>query len=84
MPGNGDSSRSAPHLTTYRVPVKDPSGRGRRVCGTCKQLDGRTATEIDRELCPMHGGAFDERDWKRYGWSRPKPTGKPFNSKTGR
>ncbi len=73
-----------PDPLIYRVPVKDPSCRGRRVCGTCKRMDGRKGEKVEQELRRMHGAAFDERDWERHGWSRPKPQGQPINSKTGR
>ena len=73
-----------PDPLIYRVPVKDPSCRGRRVCGTCKRIDGRKGGEVEPELRRMHGAAFDERAWERHGWSRPRPQGQPINTKTGR
>lgn len=68
----------------YRVPVKDPSCRGRRVCGTCKNASGFKAKSVDEVLRRLHGPAFDERRWEKEGWSRPVPSGPIVNPKGSR
>ena len=63
----------------YRVPVQDPSCRGRRVCGGCKGSSAVSAKKVDEQLRRFHGKPFDESEWKRQGWNRPKPKGTPIN-----
>jgi hypothetical protein len=68
----------------YRVSAKDPSCRGRRVCGTCSNGDGRKAKSVDEVLRRLHGAAFDEQRWEKEGWSRPVPSGPVINPKGSR
>lgn len=65
----------------YRVPVQDPSCRGRRVCGTCRQVTFANAKKVDDQLRRFHGKPFDESEWKKQGWFRPKPSGKPIGKR---
>jgi hypothetical protein len=73
-----------PDPLIYRVSVRDPSCRGRRVCGTCRQTGGSKGGEVDRQLRRLHGAAFDEKAWAKNGWSRPTPRGEAINRKSGR
>lgn len=67
-----------PDPNIYRVPVQDPSCRGRRVCGTCRNVTFANAKKVEDQLRRFHGKAFDEAEWQRQGWSRPKPNGQPI------
>lgn len=75
----GFRGANEPDPDLYRVPVNDPSCRGRRVCGTCRNVTFANARKIEEQLRRFHGKPFDEAEWQRQGWFRPKPSGKPIN-----
>ena len=63
--GFRDTNEPDPDL--YRVPVNDPSCRGRRVCGTCRNVTFANAKKIEEQLRRFHGKPFDEAEWQRRG-----------------
>lgn len=79
----GFRGTNEPDPDLYRVPVNDPSCRGRRVCGTCRNVTFANAKRVEEQLRRFHGKPFDEAEWQRQGWFRPKPSGKPFNRRKG-
>lgn len=77
------NTRGFRHVTeldpdVYQVSPRDPCCRGRRVCGTCKEANSRTADRLALELFRFHGKPFDEAEWAKGGWYRPRPTGVPI------
>lgn len=67
----------------YRVAISDPSCRGRRVCATCRNVTFANAKKVEEQLRRFHGKPFDEAEWQRRGWFRPKPSGKPLGHRRG-
>lgn len=79
----GFRGTNEPDPDLYRVPVNDPSCRGRRVCGTCRNVTFANAKRVEEQLRRFHGKPFDEEEWQRQGWFRPKPSGKPIGRQKG-
>lgn len=63
-----------PDPDLYKVEARDPSCKGRRVCGTCKNRASVLARRIEYLLKSLHGAFYTDAQW-RQAFGRPRPNG---------